>query len=144
MRNPTALFKCYYLCCFYLSIVSTTDKRMELEQFQELFSSKHIINVSRKKKMHYISNEKKKQDVFEKLQRNHTVKVNRLRHFDSLPTCVQWSLITALFLSYVSCQSSIYPSFHIAFLQDENYSKYVFMLQNFTFFEMQRTVMQRE
>lgn len=34
-----------------------------------------------------------------------------LRHFDSLPTCVHWSLLTALFLSYVSCQSSTHLSF---------------------------------
>jgi len=30
MGSPTFLFKCYYLHCFYLSIVSAIDKRMEL------------------------------------------------------------------------------------------------------------------
>lgn len=52
MRNPTVLFKCYYLHCFYLSIVSAIDKRMELAQLQELFSPEHIIKV--------FSNQKKK------------------------------------------------------------------------------------
>lgn len=71
MRNPTVLFKCYYLHCFYLSIVSAIDKRMELAQLQELFSPEHIIKVfsnQKKKKVlksnsHSTSNEKGKMSL---------------------------------------------------------------------------------
>lgn len=45
MRNPTILFKCYYLLCSYLSIVSVIDKRRELARLLELFSAEHIIKV---------------------------------------------------------------------------------------------------
>lgn len=59
MRNPTILFKCYYLLCSYLSIVSVIDKRRELARLLELFSAEHIIKVfsnqkeKEKKKRHW-------------------------------------------------------------------------------------------
>lgn len=144
MRNPTVLFKCYYLHCSYLSIVSVIDKSMELAQLQELFSAEHIIKVfsnkKKKRKVNLTPSVMKKQDVFEKLHRSYTVQVNMLRHFDSLPTCVHWSLLTALFLSCITVSvASICPSFHMAF--HENSSKYISTTQNFAFLEMHKTKM---